>query len=51
MHACVNAMSLIQRKKLYSCLSPLSKYVKLTNLLFVKGNLVIDMPAPLAAIL
>ena len=48
MHACMhvlkNRMSLIQRKKFYSCLSPLLKYMKLVNLSFVKGSLVIGMP-------
>ena len=37
MHACMhvlkNRMSLIQRKKFYSCLSPLLKYMKLVNFL------------------
>ena len=48
MHACIhvlkNTMSLIQRKKFYSCLSPLLKYMKLVNFSFVKGSLVIGMP-------
>ena len=43
MHVLKNAMSLIQRKKLYSCLS---KCMKLVNLSFVKGSLVIGMPVP-----
>ena len=38
-------MSLIQRNKLYLCLSPLPKHniMKLANLSFVKGNLVMGM--------
>ena len=46
MHVLKNAMSLIQRKKLYLCRSPLPKLLKLANLSFVNGSLVIGMPVP-----
>ena len=42
MHVLKNTMSLIQRKKLYSCLSLLPKHMKLANVSFVKENLVMD---------
>ena len=46
MHVLKNAISLMQRKKLYSCLSSLPKHIKLANLSFVKGSLVTGVPVP-----
>ena len=47
MHAYVKECDVIDTKKeLYSHLSPLPNCIKLANLPFVKGSLVIGMPVP-----